>query len=375
MFDEIQLAQKLIQCPSITPNDDECQNHTAQWLSALGFEIKLIPSGPVKNLWATHGTGEPLLVLAGHTDVVPPGHIDNWCSPPFAANIKNGHLIGRGAVDMKGAIACMVSAAYQFLSQYTEHKGTLAFLITSAEEGEHFQQGTPVILDYLKAQQIPIQWCILGEPTSQSIIGDTIKIGRRGSLHGTLRVIGKQGHIAYPHLANNPIHAIADVITALSQLKWDDEDEFFQNTELQISHIQAGDGSRNVIAHECLCFFNIRFGNTKEKQIQQQITTLINRLCENYVLDWKLSGQAFITKPGRLLKAAQDSIQQTQQIAPTLSTSGGTSDGRFIASHSKEILELGLRHKTAHQVNEFCTLEELKQLTNIYLSMLQKLLA
>jgi len=275
---------------------------------------------------------------------------------------------------MKGSLACMIIATQQFLKQHPNPKGTIAFLITSAEEGEYYQQGTPFVLDYLAQHNLRINQCIIGEPTSQSKIGDTIKVGRRGSLHGTLRVNGKQGHIAYPHLALNPIHEIANAIAALSQIRWHDSDHFFQDTELQISHIKAGDGSRNVIPAECTCFFNIRFGNTQPEVIQKKINQLLEEHCKNYTLEWVLSGPSFLSEQGPLVKVAQKSIQAIQYISPQLSTSGGTSDGRFISQYCKEIIELGLCHKTAHQVNESCGIDELEQLTQIYLAIFKELL-
>lgn len=367
------LAQDLIRRPSITPLDAGCQEHISAYLASLGFISKHLPFGEVKNLWIRHGTAQPLLVFVGHTDVVPPGPLENWTTLPFGPNIREGYLYGRGAADMKGSLAAMVIACEQFITEHPDYKGSIALLITSDEEGPA-QDGTQKVVKYLQTQNEDITWCIVGEPSSEKRLGDTIKIGRRGSLNGTLTVYGKQGHIAYPHLAKNPIHHCLAALTELCARAWDTGHELFPPTSFQISNIHAGTGVTNVIPQSIEIVFNFRYSPAVTiDELKQAVTTILDRYTLGYNIHWVHSASPFLTESGTLLTATQQAIQQITGIQPRLSTDGGTSDGRFLAPLGCELLELGPCNVTIHQVNECVGVTELVQLTQIYTAILEQL--
>jgi succinyl-diaminopimelate desuccinylase len=371
----LELAKQLIACPSVTPNDAGCQDIIAELLTRAGFSVEHHPFGEVSNLYAFHGTQKPLLLLLGHTDVVPVGNLQAWQTDPFTATEKDGNLYGRGACDMKISLAAMVVAAIEFVKQYPTHKGSIGFLITSDEEGDA-QDGTQKVLSKLFGSNNPIDYCLIGEPTSSKKLADTIKNGRRGSLSAQLTIHGKQGHIAYPHLADNPIHKALAALDELVNIQWDSGYKNFPATSLQISNINAGTGVSNVIPADLIVSFNLRFSPalTPEK-IKAQIIQLLDRYKFNYTINWNLSAKPFASKQGALTTASIAAIEEVVGYTPELSTSGGTSDGRFVAPYEAEIIELGLLNATAHQVNEHVAIADIEQLTNIYTSILHKLLS
>ncbi|MEE9452202.1 MAG: succinyl-diaminopimelate desuccinylase [Gammaproteobacteria bacterium] len=370
-----ELLKQLIAVPSVTPEDKDCQEILIDRLQALGFQIEKIPSGKVSNFWAKRGSGEPCFAFAGHTDVVPIGDRDQWHSDPFDMTLKEGLLYGRGTADMKGSLAAMIIACETFIAQYPEHRGAIGFIITSGEEGDDFNDGTPVVMQYLAAQKEHVKWCIIGEPTSQDQLGDTIKNGRRGSLTGKIKVQGKQGHVAYPHLAQNPIHLSLPALTELSQQKWDQGNDHFPATTLQISNIHSGTGAGNVIPGTLECLFNFRYSTeTHHTELQQQVEAIFNKHQLNYHIDWLLNGEPFLTPGGDLIRATQNAIKKITGNDTQLSTSGGTSDGRFIAPHGVEAIELGPRNQTIHQINECIALADLEKLSQVYVEILQELL-
>ncbi len=359
----LELASNLINRESITPHDGNCQELLIEQLHAMGFTIESLPSGNVKNFWARRGKQGPLLVFSGHTDVVPPGPLEKWHSPPFEATIRDNCLFGRGAADMKSALAAMIIACKQFIAQYPHHAGSLGFIITSDEEGEA-QHGTLQVVKYLQEQHISIDWCLIGEASSQQELGDAIKIGRRGSLHGFLQVIGKQGHIAYPHLADNPIHRSFKVLDELTQLSWDQGNEYFTPTSFQIYNIQADTGASNVIPGSLTARFNFRFSPASTaEQLQQRVHKVLDDHGLNYRIEWQLSGQPFFSPPGRLAEACSKAIKEICQVETRSNTTGGTSDGRFLTALGCEIVELGPSSKSIHQVNEHIKLDDLENLT------------
>lgn len=367
------LLEELIRLPSITPNDANCQELIAARLKSLGFTIEYLPFGQVNNLWARHGDQEPLFVFAGHTDVVPPGPLENWHAPPFEPTIKEGFLYGRGTADMKGSIAAMLIACEQFLLKYPNYNGSIAFLITSDEEGPAID-GTQKVVDYLKNKGEKITWCVVGEPSSEKQLGDTIKIGRRGSLNGKLTIHGKQGHIAYPHLAQNPIHLCLPALTALCKEVWDAGHAQFPATVFQISNICAGTGVTNVIPGSLEVLFNFRYSPAVTANLlQERVTTILQEHGLHYDLTWSCSGAPFLTPSGSLLQATKTAIQKITGITPKLSTDGGTSDGRFIAPLGCQLLELGPCNATIHQTNERICLTELTQLMHVYETLLTEL--
>lgn len=370
----ISLAQDLIRRPSISPNDEGCQQLIAERLSKLGFHIEWLPFGETLNLWATHGQHAPTIVFAGHTDVVPTGNEQQWHYPPFSAEIVGDLLYGRGAADMKGSLAAMVVAAEQFVQQYPNHKGRISFLITSDEEAAA-KDGTVKVVETLMARGEKIDYCLVGEPSSSAKLGDIVKNGRRGSLTGNLYIQGVQGHVAYPHLADNPIHKAAAFIQDLVNIHWDNGNDYFPPTSLQIANIHAGTGSNNVIPGELYLQFNLRFNTeTTDEQIKQRIETLLKQHNLAYRIEWWLSGQPFLTAKGKLVDAVVKSLQQVAQITPTLETSGGTSDGRFIALMGAEVVELGPLNKTIHRIDECVSCADLITLTQVHQHMLQYLL-
>jgi len=367
------LAQHLIQRESVTPEDAGCQKIITDRLTPLGFECKQLDYGDVKNLWAvTKGKG-PLLVFAGHTDVVPPGPADKWTHPPFAAEIKDGFLYGRGAADMKGSIAAMIIAVEKVLGE-GNISGRLGFLITSDEEGPAVD-GTVKVVEHLEENNIKMNWCIVGEPTSTTTLGDIIKNGRRGSLNGHLTVKGKQGHVAYPHLAENPIHQFALALSELTNETWDQGDEYFPPTTFQVSNIQAGTGADNVIPAELTARFNFRFSSqTTDTDLKLRVEDVLKHHRLDYTLDWRLSGNPFITPRGDLVNAITEIVESQGQTKCELSTTGGTSDGRFIAPTGAEVVELGPCNATIHQIDECVSVEDLERLSDIYAGIIKKLL-
>ena len=374
--DVFDLACDLISCSSETPNDGGCQQLIAQRLTAAGFKVNHLPFGRVRNMWAQVGDGNPLVVFAGHTDVVPPGPLSQWTSPPYRPTVTGQYLYGRGAADMKSSLAAMVVATERFLLSHPDHAGSIGFLITSDEEGEA-KDGTVRVIDYLTQQGTTIDMCVVGEPSSAKKVGDVVRVGRRGSLNGRIRFVGEQGHVAYPDQTCNPIHT---AITALSQLVtrvWDSGNAYFPPTTFQISNMNAGTGAANVIPGELDILFNFRF-NT-EQSIEGLQATVEDHLLTNVpgietILDWQLSGQPFLTRKGKLLNAVQTAIRSVVSLEPDLSTSGGTSDGRFIAPTGAEVIELGPVNASIHKINECVRISELEPLAKIYQGILFQLL-
>lgn len=371
----LDLTLDLISRPSVTPIDADCQTIMAERLAKIGFHIEKMRFGDVDNLWARRGTAAPLFCFAGHTDVVPTGDLGKWSSAPFAPEIRDGQLYGRGTADMKSALAAMVVACERFVAEHPNHQGSIAFLITSDEEGPSIN-GTVKVIEALEARNEKIKWCLVGEPSSTNTLGDVIKNGRRGSLNGILTVHGKQGHVAYPHLADNPIHRAAPAITELSNEVWDHGNAFFPATTFQISNLSSGTGANNVIPADINIVFNFRFSTElTADQLKARTHAILDKHNLKYTLDWSLSGQPFLTAEGELVAAAQAAIRETVGVETELSTSGGTSDGRFIAPTGAQVLELGVLNATIHQINEHVDVASLEPLTDIYQSILTKLLA
>jgi len=360
------LTQDLIRRPSVSPEDHGCLQLIAQRLQAVGFRIERMPFGPVENLWACHGSERPVLCFAGHTDVVPTGPREEWQTDPFDPVIRDGILYGRGAADMKSGLAAMITATERFVTRHPRHQGTVAFLLTSDEEGPSVD-GTRRVVEVLESRREKIDYCVVGEPSSTDKLGDIIKIGRRGSLSGKLTVHGVQGHVAYPHLADNPVHAVAPALAELAARTWDKGNEFFQPTTFQISNISAGTGAPNVIPGDLKARFNIRFSTEQTvEKLQQTITEILNRHKVNYTLDWFVSGLPFFTPPGALSKAVVQAIQETVKRTPELSTTGGTSDGRFIAPMGAQVVELGVLNASIHKVNENVRVDDVVTLSTLY---------
>lgn len=371
----LQLAKTLISQRSVTPDDADCQNIMIQRLNALGFKTEKLRFGEVDNFWARRGTEAPLFAFAGHTDVVPTGPEDAWQNPPFSPQIIDGMLHGRGAADMKGSLAAMVTACERFVAAHPDHKGSVAFLITSDEEGPA-ADGTVKVVEHLQARNEQIDWCLVGEPSSTNVVGDVIKNGRRGSLGAKLTVHGIQGHVAYPHLADNPIHNAAPALAALAAEHWDNGNDFFPPTSFQISNINGGTGATNVIPGHVEIICNFRFSTeSSAESLKERTTAILDQHGLKYSIDWHLSGQPFLTKPGALVNAAVDSIKAVNGLDTELSTSGGTSDGRFIAPTGTQVLELGPVNATIHQVDERIKADDLDQLSLMYEGILERLLA
>ena len=369
----LELAMELIRRRSITPEDAGCQNLLAERLERLGFRVERLRFGEVDNLWARLGDDAPLFAFAGHTDVVPPGPVERWQSPPFEPTLQDGCLYGRGAADMKGSIAAMVTACERFLAT-SRPAGSIAFLITSDEEGPAVD-GTVKVVEHLEKRDEKIDWCLVGEPTCAERLGDTLKNGRRGSLGGRLRVFGKQGHIAYPHLAQNPVHAALPALAELCATEWDRGNAFFPPTSFQISNIHAGTGATNVIPGELEVSFNFRFSTeVTDTELRRRVESILEAGGFDYDLEWTLSGQPFLTPAGRLVDAARAAVGEVTGLEPQLSTSGGTSDGRFIAPTGAEVVELGPLNATIHQIDERVGVQELEQLSAIYERILDRLL-
>ncbi len=369
------LAQDLIGRPSVTPDDAGCQGLLGLRLAALGFHLEPMPSNGVTNLWARRGTAAPLFCFAGHTDVVPPGPPPDWESDPFEPTIRDGMLYGRGAADMKGSIAAMVTATEGFVQAHPDHRGSIAFLVTSDEEGVA-TDGTIKVVEALKARGEGIDWCLVGEPSCRERLGDTIKNGRRGSINGFLTVIGRQGHVAYPHLAKNPVHAFAPVLARLVAEEWDLGNAHFPPTSFQIANLNVGTGAENVIPGRLSAQFNLRFSSElTEADIRRRVTAILDSGGFDYELTWRLSGNPFLTPAGDLVEAARGAIAEVTGEQAELSTSGGTSDGRFIATLGGQVLELGPLNATIHQANECVAVADLERLSAIYGGILERLLA
>jgi succinyl-diaminopimelate desuccinylase len=374
MTPTLELACELIQRPSVTPDDQGCQKLLAARLEALGFRIESLRFGEVDNLWARYGSDAPLFVFAGHTDVVPPGPLEEWSSNPFQPSIRHGQLYGRGAADMKGSIAAMVTACERFLADHKVHNGSIAFLITSDEEGEAVD-GTVRVIEQLSGRGEHIDWCLVGEPSSHQQVGDTVKIGRRGSLNGILRVHGLQGHVAYPHLADNPIHRAMPALAELVATEWDRGNEYFPPTTFQISNIRAGTGISNVIPGELEVKFNLRFSTeSSADSLQSRVRKTLSVHDLNCELDWNLSGQPFLTEPGELVDSVCSAIRQITGMETELSTSGGTSDGRFIAPTGSQVVELGPPNTSIHKIDENVSVDNLQELSLIYEKVLEIML-
>ena len=370
----VELAMQLITQPSVTPTDAGCQAIMIERLQTNGFSVKNLRFGDVDNFWAVHGDSGPIFCFAGHTDVVPTGPLETWSHPPFTPTIVDGQLYGRGAADMKGSLAAMVVAAEQFVTNFPNHEGRLAFLITSDEEGIAIN-GTVKVVDWLQQQEITPRWCLVGEPSSTSQTGDTIKNGRRGSLGCRLTIKGRQGHVAYPLLAANPIHLGIPALDELAREIWDQGNDFFPATSFQISNINGGTGATNVIPGTLEVLFNFRFSTElTERQLRDRTEAILDRYPIEYEVEWNLSGQPFLTAKGDLVEAALKSISKITGLASELSTAGGTSDGRFIAPMGTQVVELGPINESIHRVDENVSIADLDVLTAIYQNILQELL-
>jgi succinyl-diaminopimelate desuccinylase len=374
MSPTLKLARELIRRPSVTPDDGGCQNLIAKHLAAIGFRIEPMPFGDVQNLWARRGDSGPLLCLAGHTDVVPPGPLEDWTSPPFEPTIREGMLYGRGAADMKGSIAAMVTAVESFVGDHPDHRGSIAFLITSDEEGPSVD-GTVRVVERLQGRGERIDYALVGEPSCRERLGDTLKVGRRGSLTGLLTVHGKQGHVAYPQLALNPFHAAAPALAALCAEVWDQGNDHFPPTTFQIANLNMGTGADNVIPGRLVAQFNLRFGTELTADlIDQRVRAILDQGGFRYDLSWTLSGNPFLTPAGSLVAATREAIRELQGIETQLSTTGGTSDGRFIAPTGAQVVELGPLNGSIHQVDECVAVADLDAVSEIYRAILARLL-
>lgn len=371
----LELTKDLINRKSVTPEDAGCQKMMANILKPLGFEIEDLTFADTQNIWARKGTEEPLFCFAGHTDVVPSGPEQNWQTPPFEATEKQGYIHGRGAADMKGSLAAMLVATENFVKANPDHSGSIAFLITSDEEGP-FINGTTKVIDTLEARNEKITWCLVGEPSSTNKVGDIVKNGRRGSLTGDLLVKGIQGHVAYPHLARNPIHESTLALAELANTQWDKGNDSFPATSFQISNINGGTGAGNVIPGELKICFNFRFSTeVTDQQLIARTTQILDAHKLEYDIDWTFNGQPFLTDSGKLVAATQQAIKHCTGRETLLSTAGGTSDGRFIAPTGAQVIELGPVNATIHKIDECVKIEDLDTLTDIYQDILQRLLS
>ena len=374
MSKTLALTEELISLHSVTPADGGCQLKMAERLSPLGFNCETIASGEVTNLWARRGNAQPLLVFAGHTDVVPTGPLERWSSDPFTPTHRDGKLYGRGAADMKTSLAAMVVAVEEFVAAHPDHKGSIGFLITSDEEGPAID-GTVIVCDQLKARGEQLDYCIVGEPTSVNQIGDMIKNGRRGTMSGKLIVKGVQGHIAYPHMAKNPIHLAAPALAELVSIEWDKGNEYYLPTSWQMSNIHAGTGASNVIPGECVIDFNFRFSTASTVEgLQKRVHETLDRHGLEYDLKWTVGGLPFLTPRGELSNALSSAIKAETGLDTELSTTGGTSDGRFIAQICPQVVEFGPTNATIHKIDEHIAVTEIEPLKNIYRRTLENLL-
>ncbi len=374
MSKTLALTEELISLHSVTPADGGCQLKMAERLTPLGFTCETIASGDVTNLWARRGTAQPLLVFAGHTDVVPTGPLAQWTSDPFKPTHRDGKLYGRGAADMKTSLAAMIVAVEEFVAAHPDHQGSIGFLITSDEEGPAID-GTVIVCNQLKARGEQLDYCIVGEPTSVSKIGDMIKNGRRGTMSGKLAIKGIQGHIAYPHMAKNPIHLAMPALAELSSMRWDEGNEYYLPTSWQMSNIHAGTGASNVIPGECVVDFNFRFSTASTVEgLQQRVHATLDQHGLEYDLKWTVGGLPFLTPVGELSNALTAAIKSETGRDTELSTSGGTSDGRFIAQICPQVVEFGPTNASIHKIDEHVALEEIEPLKNIYRRTLENLL-
>ena len=371
----LQLASDLIARPSITPDDAGCQAMLIERLSAIGFTCETMVFDEVTNLWARRGRAAPLLAFAGHTDVVPPGPLDKWQSDPFTPEIRDGNLFGRGAADMKSSIAAMVTACERFVAQHAQHQGSIALLITSDEEGIA-TNGTIKVIEALEARGEKMDWALIGEPSSLAHVGDVVKNGRRGSIGAKLVIHGVQGHVAYPHKVDNPIHRAMPALHDLARHEWDQGNNFFPPTSLQISNINSGTGAHNVVPGHAEVLFNLRYSTEIDaKQIIETTRVILDKHELEYDINWSISGYPFLTPEGELVEAAQQAIKQHTGLTTALETTGGTSDGRFIAPTGAQVLELGPVNESIHKLNEHVNIEELDLLSDIYQSILENLLS
>ena len=368
------LTKELIARPSITPDDAGCQQLIGERLTKIGFKVTHLPCADVANLWATHGEGAPMFTFLGHTDVVPPGPETDWESPPFEPRERDGYLYGRGAADMKGSVAAMVTALERFVAANPAHRGSVSLLLTSDEEGVAVN-GTKKVVEYLEQNHIGMDWCLVGEPCSREKLGDVIKNGRRGSLSGVLTISGIQGHTAYPALAKNPVHLVAPALVELSRRVWDEGNAHYPPSSFQISNIHAGTGAENVIPASVEVSFNLRFSTEwTEQRLKDSVRDLLDSHELEYNLLWRPCSQPFLTQSGELLKAVQDTVADVCGIEPEISTDGGTSDGRFIAPTGAEVVELGPVNATIHKVNECVRSADLETLTEVYENVLYRLM-
>ena len=374
MTDVLELTKELINRRSVTPEDAGCQDFMKAWLAESGFENETMVFEDTTNLWSRRGNDGPVFCFAGHTDVVPSGPEDAWQTPPFVATEKDGNLHGRGAADMKGSLAAMLAATRQFVADYPDHHGSIAYLITSDEEGP-FINGTTRVIDTLEARNEKITWCVVGEPSSTDVVGDVVKNGRRGSLTGDLVVKGIQGHVAYPHLARNPVHQAAPALDELAQAHWDNGNDFFPPTSFQISNIHGGTGAGNVIPGELHVCFNFRFSTeVTDKQLIAKVEDILDKHGLEYEIKWTFNGQPFLTDHGDLLTATQKAIASEMDFDTVLSTAGGTSDGRFIAPTGAQVVELGPVNAPIHKIDEHVRIKDLYHLERIYYRLLENLL-
>jgi len=374
MSQTLELTQNLMARRSVTPADEGCQDLMIGRLEALGFQIERLRYGNVENFWARRGNAGPVFCFAGHTDVVPTGPLEEWRSDPFVPSVRDGVLFGRGAADMKSGLAAMVTATEEFVAAHPKHKGSIAYLITSDEEGPSVD-GTKRVVETLSSRKERIDWCIVGEPSSEQTIGDTVKVGRRGSFSGRLTVHGVQGHVAYPHMAENPVHTLAPALAELTSREWDKGTEHFQPTTFQVSNINAGTGAPNVIPGELKARFNLRYSPIQTQDgLKEVVEGILRKHGVRFTIEWYVSGEPFYTAPGVLSDAVGGAIHDVVGSRPKLSTGGGTSDGRFIASLGAQIMELGVVNTTIHKVNECVRIEEIDALHRMYFNVLRRLL-
>lgn len=375
MSQALELTRNLLSRRSVTPADEGCQQLMTERLAAAGFSIEPMKFGSVENFWARRGQNAPVFCFAGHTDVVPTGPLEEWRSDPFVPEIRDGLLYGRGAADMKSGLAAMVAATQEFVGAHPDHRGTIAFLITSDEEGPSVD-GTRRVAQLLGERGQRIDWCVVGEPSSERTIGDTIKVGRRGSLSGRLTVHGVQGHVAYPQLAENPVHTLAPALAELTRRVWDQGTEHFQPTTFQVSNLNAGTGAPNVIPGELKARFNLRYSPVQTLAgLKATVEEILRRHQVRYTLEWFVSGEPFYTRPGELSSAVSAAVAEVTGASPTLSTGGGTSDGRFIAPLGAQVVELGVVNASIHKVNECVRVADIDALTRMYFNVLRNLLA
>jgi succinyl-diaminopimelate desuccinylase len=375
MSQTLDLTQNLMARRSVTPADEGCQAVITERLAALGFKIEPLRYGNVENFWATHGSGGPVFCFAGHTDVVPTGPLEEWRTDPFVPTVRDGVLYGRGAADMKSGLAAMVTATEEFVRAHPKHRGTIAFLITSDEEGPSVD-GTKRVAEMLAGRGERIDWCVVGEPSSESALGDTVKVGRRGSFSGRLTVHGVQGHVAYPQLAENPVHTLAPALAELTSRVWDNGTEYFQPTSFQVSNLNAGTGAPNVIPGELKARFNLRYSPAQTLEgLKETVEGILRKHGVRYTIEWYVSGEPFYTPPGDLSNAVGLAVEEVTGSRPKLSTGGGTSDGRFIAPLGAQVVELGVINASIHKVNESVRVADIDALHRIYVGVMRRLLA